>query len=254
MSETLELLGRMLARFLTRPIEGFEPAATCDPQCLLAVLKPGDVLLVEATSRISGIIKYLTQSTWSHAAIYVGPIPSRREDDGEPHVFVEAELGPGVISAPLSKYSAHHTRICRPVGLAPEDRDRIIAFAIERIGQQYDLRNVVDLARYLLPVPAPARYRRQMIALGSGSPTRAICSTLIAQAFQFVRYPILPTIETAPLAQPAAEGDAARTEILHIRHHSLFAPRDFDISPYFSIVKPSIEIGFDYKQLSWGDR
>lgn len=33
-----------------------------------------------------------------------------------------------------------------------------------------------------------------MIALGSGEPTKAICSTLIARAFQSIRYPILPQI------------------------------------------------------------
>jgi hypothetical protein len=38
---------------------------------------------------------------------------------------------------------------------------------------------------------------------------------------------------------------------MHIRHHSLYAPRDFDISPFFSIIKPTIETGFDYKQMMW---
>lgn len=66
---------------------------------------------------------------------------------------------------------------------------------VERIGCTYDMRNIIDLARFLLPTPpVPVRWRRQMIALGSGEPTRAICSTLIAQAFQSVRYPILPSI------------------------------------------------------------
>ncbi|HEY7458830.1 MAG TPA: lipo-like protein, partial [Xanthobacteraceae bacterium] len=32
---------------------------------------------------------------------------------------------------------------------------------------------------------------------------------------------------------------------------SLFAPRDFDISPYFAIVKPTIEAGFDYRKVGW---
>jgi hypothetical protein len=43
----------------------------------------------------------------------------------------------------------------------------------------------------------------------------------------------------------------SRKEILHIRHHSLYAPRDFDVSPFFAIVKPTIETGFDYKQMTW---
>ena len=75
------------------------------------------------------------------------------------------------------------------------------------------------------------------------APTRAICSTLIAQAFESVRYPILPEVRRA--------NDKSRREILHIRHHSLYAPRDFDISPFFSIVKPTIETGFDYRTMAW---
>jgi hypothetical protein len=36
-------------------------------------------------------------------------------------------------------------------------------------------------------------------------------------------------------------------------HHSLFAPRDFDISPFFEIVKPALAQGFDYRTLVWAD-
>ena len=31
-------------------------------------------------------------------------------------------------------------------------------------------------------------------------------------------------------------------------------PRDFDISPYFQVVKPTIEYGFDYTALHWADK
>ena len=118
---------------------------------------------------------------------------------------------------------------------------------MKSIGEAYDLKNLVDLARYLLPTPpVPTRWRRRMIALGSGDPTRAICSTMIAQAFGLVRYPILPTyIPPQPGAKEAQE------ELLQIRHHSLYVPRDFDISPYFAIVKPNLEHGFDYRKLHW---
>ena len=51
----------------------------------------------------------------------------------------------------------------------------------------------------------------------------------------------------------AGTSEHARQEILYIRHHSLYAPRDFDISPYFQIVKPAIESGFDYRSLAWDD-
>jgi hypothetical protein len=113
------------------------------------------------------------------------------------------------------------------------------------------MRNVVDLARFLLPTPpVPTRWRRRMIALGSGEPTRAICSTLIAAAFQHVRYPILPKVERI-VAEKRGMTEFQRQEILHIRHHSLYTPADFDLSPYFRVVKPTIEEKFDYRQLTW---
>ena len=152
------------------------------------------MLLVEGNNHISGVIKYLTQSTWSHAALYVGPIGERETADGEPLVLVEANLGEGVVGAPLSKYARFHTRICRPIGLTDDDRARVCTYAAERIGFDYDVKNIFDLMRYLLPLPVPQRWRRRMMSLGSGHPTRIICSALIAQAFEHVRYPILPKI------------------------------------------------------------
>jgi hypothetical protein len=62
-----------------------------------------------------------------------------------------------------------------------------------------------------------------------------------------VRYPILPRITRAGSRQ-------ARREILHIRDSSLYMPRDFDISPYFEVVKPTIVHGFDYTALHWADK
>lgn len=43
-------------------------------------------------------------------------------------------------------------------------------------------------------------------------------------------------------------------DVLHIRHHSLFTPRDFDDSSCFAIVKPTVEGGFDHRSQSWDDR
>ena len=243
----LDGIGRRIAQYLDRPIEGFHPFTPSNPEALRATLLPGDVLLVEGTNHISGVIKYLTQSTWSHAALYVGPIGERTTDDGEPLVLVEANIGEGVVGAPLSKYFRSHTRICRPIGLTADDRHRVCAYAMERIGFDYDVKNIIDLLRYLFPLPVPQRWRRRMIALGSGHPTRIICSALIAQAFESVRYPILPKVTKQ-------DDEDVRREILEIRHSSLYAPRDFDISPYFALVKPTIERGFDYRKMRWADR
>src|SRR5579885_3228201 len=96
MSKVLDGIGRLIARYLDQPIAGYEPFTPSDPDALRHVLQPGDVLLVEGNARISGVIRYLTQSTWSHAALYVGPIKDRVADHGEPHVLVEANAGEGV--------------------------------------------------------------------------------------------------------------------------------------------------------------
>ena len=162
-----------------------------------ASLRPADVLLVAGSSKLSTAIKYLTQSTWSHAALYVGEGLAPRAE-GEPRVLIEVTPVDGCAAVPLSKYERFHTRICRPVGLTNADQEALLEFMVSRLGTQYDMRNIFDLARYLLPTPpVPARWRRRMIALGSGEPTRTICSSLIAEAFGRVQYPILPSVERA---------------------------------------------------------
>ncbi|MEW5962734.1 MAG: YiiX/YebB-like N1pC/P60 family cysteine hydrolase [Pseudomonadota bacterium] len=249
----LDRLGRLIAERLEQPASGYEPFTPSDPETLRRILQIGDVLLIEGNQKVATAIKYLTQSTWSHAALYVGDLVTDPTGGGEACMLVEANLGQGVVAVPLSKYASFNTRICRPVGLAREEQEGVARFAIDRIGNQYDTRHIADLARYLLPTPpVPVRWRRRMIALGSGEPTRVICSTLIAQAFQSIRYPILPRIERLTHHRYAASA-YSREEILHIRHHSLFTPRDFDLSPYFRVVKPTIENGFDHRALMWAN-
>lgn len=243
----LDRMGRCLARRLNAPVPGYVPLSSTDFEALCATIRPGDILLVEGTERVSTAIKYLTQSTWSHAAIYVGDALPAPADGAERPRLIEVNLGQGCVAAVLSKYSAHNTRICRPVGLTAQDLGAVIAFMIGRVGLEYDMRNIWDLVRYFLPTPpVPVRWRRRMLTIGSGDPTRAICSSLIAQAFQSIRYPILPEIRTIGPSRTFTE-----REIFRIRHHSLFVPRDFDISPYFAVVKPTLVQGFDYRKLVW---
>ena len=242
-------LGGLIARYLEKPVRVYHSFSTNDTATLQRFLQPGDVLLVDGDHRVSIAIKYLTQSTWSHAALYVGHSTTAGDDN----TLVEALASTGVVAVPLSKYAKFNTRICRPVGLTKEDTSKLVNFIIDSIGKKYDLKNIFDLMRYLLPTPPiPTHWRRRMLALGSSDPTRAICSTLIAQAFQAIRYPILPTVER----QYTSNKDRGRyihRELLHIRHYSLFTPRDFDVSPYFRTIKPTVEDGFDYRKLKWAD-
>jgi hypothetical protein len=242
--------GRELARFLTRPVQRYRVFAVSDERTLRKVMRPADVLLVEGDARVSVAIKYLTQSTWSHACFYVGDAL-----EGHPRWhgdLVEAELVDGVIASPLSKYRHYNTRICRPIGLTEPDRERVIERVTDSLGLKYDLRNLVDLARYLVQTPpVPAHLRRDLLAFGSGEPTRGICSTIIAHAFQSVRYPILPQARRADSDPDGPLAPQAPDYWYTPQHFSLFTPRDFDLSPYFKVVKPTIEGGFEYLRFHW---
>ena len=246
----LQFLGRRLARFLAKPRERNSHIPTSPWGLLAATLRKGDVVLVEGSSRFASAIKYLTQSTWSHAALYIGDTLGPALDGGEPPELVDVDVVDGVRTIPLSAFAGLHTRICRPVGLSEAEVDALIGFMLQRRGITYDLKNIFDLARYFIRTPPlPGSMRRRALSLGSGEPTKAICSTLLAQAFESIRYPILPEVE---LVDAGSEGARrARREILHIRHHSLYAPRDFDVSPFFAIVKPRIDRGFDFREMEW---
>jgi len=248
----LNWLSRRLAAYLSKEVSQHS-IRTSTWEGMASALQTGDVLLVEGNTRISFAIKYLTQSTWSHAALYLGPNAGLGvSEDGEPHVLIEADLEHGIRALPLHYYRHAHTRICRPVGLSDEDRRTLTEYASGRLGQQYDMKNVFDLARYLWRAPpVPVRYRHKLLAFGSGDPTRAICSTFIAEGFQQLRYPILPVVNTLPANHPDCE-DCVR-ERFRVRHHSLFTPRDFDASPYFRIIKPTVEGEFDYRTIDWED-
>ncbi|MFP8965128.1 lipo-like protein [Pokkaliibacter sp. CJK22405] len=258
------VFGQKLASYLARPRYAESSRSTFDIEKLRSVIKPGDVLLVEGTSRISTTIKYLTQSTWSHAAFYLGSFtsyeirtlgiayqikenwPTEQESFS---LLVEADILEGVRVVPLEEYRGLHTRICRPVGLMKRDLEQLRHFFLARIGHQYDLKNIVDLIRYLVIPPIPTPWRRAFLRLGSGDPTQAICSSLIAQGFQAIQYPVLPRVSW--IAWQDAKGVERREEILHKRDASQYVPRDFDVSPYFQVVKPSIEAGFDLRDLHW---
>ena len=234
-------IGKRLAAFLSKNLPGYRRLDSVPVDKILPVLRAGDIVLVEGNSRISVAIKYLSQSSWSHATLFVGKPGDLSSDP----VLLEADLENGVRLVSLDHYRDYNLRICRAIDLSDEETAAVVDFARQKLGHQYDLKNVFDLVRYLIQRPAvPNRYRRALLSLGSGEPTRAICSTLIAEAFQSINYPILPV-------QNGQTGHDGEVPEYYQRHFTHFTPRDFDLSPYFSIVKPTIESGFDFHQMKW---
>lgn len=234
-------IGKRLAAFLSKNLPGYRRLDSVPVEKILPVLQTGDIILVEGNTRISVAIKYLSQSSWSHAALFVG----KPGDTVSDPVLLEADLKDGVRLVSLDHYRDFNLRICRAVNLSEEESEAVVAFARTRLGHQYDLKNVLDLVRYLIQRPAvPNRYRRALLGLGSGEPTKAICSTLIAEAFQSINYPILPV----PDGDTGEHGEVPQ---YYRRHFTHFTPRDFDLSPYFRIVKPTIEAGFDFRAMKW---
>lgn len=220
-------------------------------------IRAGDVLLVEGSSRVSNIIKTITQSAWTHSALYLGRLRDiedpdlqarvRRYFNGDDHeqLVIEPLLGEGTVIKPLSKYRDFHLRICRPKGLSHRDAQQVLAAALVHLGGEYDFRQMLDLARFMLPFGIlPRRWRSTLFNYNTGEQSKTVCSTMIAEAFASVHFPVLPVVHR--------EADGRLK--LYKRNPRLYTPSDFDYSPYFEIIKYPLLGGDDlalYRQLPW---
>ncbi len=220
-------------------------------------LRPGDVLLVEGRSNVAEIIKSITQSMWTHSFFYIGRlhdiddpmlrdhIQKYRHCSPDEQLIIEALLGKGIIVSSIESYEGEHLRICCPRGITRADSQVVLKYAIEQLGTDYNVRQIMDLARFMFPYWfLPKRWRSTLFEHNAGRPTKNVCSTMMAEAFAKVRFPIIPVIHQDK------EGNLSL-----IRSNSkLITPRDFDHSPYFDVIKYPI-IDFDelgiYRKLHW---
>ncbi len=272
-----QVLADWFLRQITRRRKNYQRFVYNHPEKLKATIQPGDVLLVDGDQRVSQAIKYLTQSSWSHSALFVGDALLRRDPETRAqalrrfareskYLIVEALVEEGVVVSPLIKYIDLNIRVCRPVGLKSEDLEIVLDHVISRIGHTYDRRNFFDLMRYLLPFHlVPGQLREEALHFGSGVVTETLCSTLLAEAFGNVRFPILPLqprrksrttrerLRQQILGRPTRR---AYSGLLRARHPTLCVPRDFDLSPYFDVVKFNARevAGFDYRRLQWEEQ
>jgi hypothetical protein len=212
----------------------------CDFERIRYELRPCDVLLVDGRTRVSDVIKLVTLSPWSHAALYIGRLHDIEDEQAQQRVaalvgpdckeqlIIETELGLGAVVRPLSAYRNDHLRICRPRGLAMAECQNIVRYAVANLGKSYDVRQIFDLARFLLPWSVlPRRWRSTLFARAPGAETKTVCSTMIAEAFDAVEFPILPLVKRT-------ESGVAH---LYRRNPRLCTPSDFDYSPHFEIIK-----------------
>lgn len=222
-------------------------------------VRPGDVLLVAGRTRVAGVVQAVTLSSWSHAALYVGKaetlsevpaardlIERRRWRPGQ-QLLMEAELGRGAGLAPLDKYRNYHLRICRPRGLLDADAEKVIRHALDAIGLDYDVRQILDLLRFFFPYGLmPRHWRSTLFESHAGPNATTVCSTMIGRAFAAAHFPIVPVIHA----------DAAGQYVFYRRNSRLLAPRDFDVSPYFDIIKYPF-FGDDdirlYRDMAWDE-
>ena len=238
---------------LERPPEGLP---LYDFERMAYELRPGDALLVEGRTRVASVIKTISESPWTHSALYIGRLQDitdpdmrgklLRHYDGNPstQLLIEAVMGQGTILTPLESYRDSHMRICRPSGLSHQDAQKVVGFTIRRLGPDYDVRQLLDLARFLFPYAfIPRHWRSVLFQHNAGGPTRTVCSTLMAEAFASVNFPVLPVVEQ----------DERGKLTFYKRNPRLFAPRDFDYSPYFDIIKyPFVAVSAStYQDLPW---
>jgi hypothetical protein len=244
-------------RFISK--SGGRPRRTyfCDFNQIKNDIKPCDVILVESRSRVSRIIHYITQSQWTHAALYIGKAsdivdPKLREiviqhskNFSSDQLLIESIIGKGTIVSPINEYKNEHIRVLRPTGLLPEDAQVVIAYAINQIGKQYSVRHLLDLARFIFPWGIfPRTWASSLFQHNMLQPTKDICSSMVAEAFQAVNFPILPVVVTEK---------EKRYELIH-RNPLLYTPSDFDCSPYFNVIKyPIFPLGknMTYRDLPW---
>jgi Permuted papain-like amidase enzyme, YaeF/YiiX, C92 family len=202
-------IARALALYLAQPVKRDGPSATDDPRSLSALLLYGDVLLTDGNTRVAALVRRITRSAWSHVSMYVGPL----EEGPDPRCVVEADVAAGVRAVRLSEFKGQRVLVLRPTGLHDVERRRLADWVVSRIGNEYDLAHAWALGRRLLRLPVATPLPRPPSTMAQ-SATRFICSSLLAQAFVLVGYPIAPD-------------------------HSDVTPRDFESAAVFEVVRPA---------------
>ncbi len=197
---------------------------------LLQIAQPCDIILIRGNQRISRIIQTLTASPYSHAAFYKG--------EGQ---IIEAEPS-GVLVSSIDKYIHLDIRVCRPVMLTEENKQKVLSFMEKMLYEQprYDVTNIEQLL--FKHIYSKFRPDAKMYIGGS---TRFeqyyICSGMIAHAFQKAGYPVAAAMRFKQHRQGKLQlkhREDFLQMVTHLRkNYSQVVPADFDNSPFFTSIK-----------------
>ncbi|MCH9744822.1 MAG: hypothetical protein K0U29_07835 [Gammaproteobacteria bacterium] len=232
----------------------------CDFDRVCHEVRIADVLLIEGRNKLSAIIQKVSQSPWSHSALYIGRLHDiedqqlretiQKHYQGPPRdqLLIESVIGKGTVISSINNYKNDHIRICRPHDISHQDAQRVIANASKSLGTEYNIRHFIDLGRFLLKSKfIPSSFYSSLFRYSpNNKSTQDICSAMIANAFTSIKFPILPHVR---------ENENEKLEFIH-RNPKLFAPCDFDYSPYFNIIKYPIlpkSQHAPYRNLPWQD-
>lgn len=196
----------------------------------LETAKPCDVILVRGNLRISHVIQTLTKSPYSHAVFYIG--------EGR---IIEAEPE-GVLVSDIGKYMHLDIRICRPVMLSKEGKEKVIRHMEEMVNQQpkYDIANMEKLLfKYWYTKLRPDT----KVYIGGNTEFEKyyICSGLIAHGFHKAGYPVVPSLRFKRIRKKITSlktlSEYEKMVKLYKKNYSQIVPGDFDNSPFFASIK-----------------
>lgn len=216
--------------------------STSDFDQIRRQLRPADVILIEGTRPLDRTLQKISGSSWTQALLYLGrplditdpdlknTLSSYTDSDNETPLVLETTLNEGVRISPLSDFERYNLRLCRPRSLTPADAMQVIRYAASRLGPRRTVLHFLDLMRFFIPWwLVPRHWRIALFRYNPGRHTRHASCALIADAFSFIQYPILPLVKLT----------SDHGTQLFRRQVAICLPVDIETSPYFEIIKPT---------------
>lgn len=215
-------------------------ASWCDFNQARHLLEPTDVVLIDANTLADRKIKAISGSRWSQAYLYIGRLHDIRNSSlraavnehlncqSDTQLMLKVDLVKGIHITTISELRQQTFRICRPRGLSEEDKQSVINYAISRMSPQ--AKHAWWPAVRLMLVPwrlLSAKWRLRMFRYLSGRRLRRAVGGTVGDAFSFIQFPILPLVK----------GEEESTSKLYRQYPFIFFAADFDLSPYFDVVK-----------------